>query len=184
MCGLQNSETQKKLLAKSDLSLQKAIDIAAAAEMAVLEGQQTHTRSNEEADINLIRYTKQCQCCGKRGHVSLVCRLRQSVCYKCGKGGHLQVMCKSAIKPAAAPDKAVKQVVPGSDSSSLDQLVKDTDDLGLWTITGGVTQGYQVHLKVNRKPVQMELDTGAAVSVMSKQQWKAWLRYSYTTVRV
>ena len=82
-------------------------------------------------------------------------------------------MCKSAIKPAAAPDKAVKQVVPGSDSSSLDQLVKDTDNLGLWTISGGVTQGYQVHLKVNRKPVQMELDTGAAVSVMSEQQWKA-----------
>ena len=59
----------------SDLSLQKAIDIANAAEMAVLEGQQTH-RANEEADINLIRYTKQCQSCGKCGHVSLVCCLR------------------------------------------------------------------------------------------------------------
>ena len=176
-CGLQNSGTQKKLLAKSDLSLQKAIDIATAAEMAVLEGQQIHTSANEEADINLVRYTKQCQCCGKRGHVSSVCRLRQSVCYKCGKKGHLQAVCKSVIKPTTAPDRVVKQVTPNVDSSYLDQLLKsndgnDTDDLGLWTITGGVTQGYHVHLKVNHKPVQMELDTGAAVSVMSEHQWK------------
>ena len=75
--------------------------------MAVLEGQQTHT-ANEEADINLVRYTKQCQCCGKCGHVSSGCSLRQSVCYKFGKRGHLQAVCKSVIKPAAAPDKAVK----------------------------------------------------------------------------
>ena len=120
MCGLQNSGTQKKLLAESDLSLQKAIDIATAAEMAVLEGQQIHTSANEEADINLVRYTKQCQCCGKRGHISSVCHLRQSVCYKCGKKGHLQAVCKSAIKPTIAPDRAVKQVTPNADSSYLD----------------------------------------------------------------
>ena len=177
MCGLQNSGTQKKLLAESDLSLQKAIDIATAAEMAVLEGQQIHTSANEEADINLVRYTKQCQCSGKCGHVSSVCHLRQSACYKCGKKGHLQAVCKSAIKPTTAPDRAVKQVTPNADSSSLDQLLKsndgnDTDDLGLWTITGGATQGYHVHLKVNHNPLQMKLDTGAMVSVMSEHQWK------------
>ena len=176
VCGLQNSGTQKKLLAESDLTLQKAVGIATAAEMAVLEGQQARTPANDETDINLVRYTKQCQCCGKRGHVSSVCRLRQSLCYKCGKKGHLQAVCKSSIKPTTA-DKAVKQVLPNADSSPLDQLRKcedgnATDDLDLWTITGGVTQGYHVHLKVNHKPVRMELDTGAAVSVMSDQQWK------------
>ena len=35
-----------------------------------------------------------------------------------------------------------------------------------------MTQGYHVHFKVNHKPVQTELDTGAATSVMSEQQWK------------
>ena len=29
-----------------------------------------------------------------------------------------------------------------------------------------------MHLKLDQKPVKMELDTGAAVSVMSEQQWK------------
>ena len=75
MCGLQNGETKKKLLAESDLSLQKAVDIATVAEIAVLEGQQTHTPATNEIYINLMRYNKQCQCCGKHGHVSSVCRL-------------------------------------------------------------------------------------------------------------
>ena len=50
--------------------------------------------------------------------VSSLGRLCQSVYYKCGKKGQLQAVCKSVIKPAAAPDKAVKQVVPSSDNSS------------------------------------------------------------------
>ena len=89
----------------------------------------------------------------------------------------MQSVCKSPIKQPAAPDQASKQMVSNADISSLDQLLQQTDDnstddLGLWTITGGVTQGYHVHLKINHKAVQMELDTGAAVLVMSKQQWK------------
>ena len=177
VCSLQNSETQKKLLAESELTLQRAVDIATAAEMAVLEGQQTRTPANNDTDINLMRYNKECQCCGKRGHVSSVCRFRQSICFKCKKRGHLQTVCKSSIKPTITPDKAVKQVIPDAESSFLDQIWKceggnTTDDLSVWTISGGVTQGYHVHLKINNKPLRMELDTGAAVSVMSHQQWK------------
>jgi len=68
VCGLQHAETQKKLLAKSELTLQKALGIVMAAEMTVLEGQQIHIPINEEIDINAVRYTKQCHCCEKRGH--------------------------------------------------------------------------------------------------------------------
>ena len=91
---------------------------------------------------------------GKYGHVLSVRCLSQSVGYKCGKRNHLQTVCKLVIKLIAVPDKAVKQVAPGTDSSSHGQLLKSkdgTDDLGMWTITGGVTQGYHVHLKVNHK---------------------------------
>ena len=82
-------------------------------------------------------------------------------------------MHNSPIKWPAAPDKAGKQMVSNADISSLDQLLQQTDDnstdgFGLWTITGGVTQGYHVYMKINHKAVQIELDTGAAVSVMSK----------------
>ena len=42
----------------------------------------------------------------------------------------------------------------------------------IWTITGGQAEGYYIHLTINSAPVKMELDTGAAVSVMYDQQWK------------
>ena len=41
VCGMTNSSTLKKLLAEKDLNLQRAVDIATAAKMAVLYQQQT-----------------------------------------------------------------------------------------------------------------------------------------------
>ena len=49
------------------------------------------------------------------------------------------------------------------------------EEMNIWTITGGVTEGYQVHLKLNSTPTKMELETEAAVSVMSHQQWSRML---------
>ena len=44
------------------------------------------------------------------------------------------------------------------------------DYRSIWTITGAHTEGYHVHFKIDQKPIKIELDTGAAVSVMSEQQ--------------
>ena len=38
------------------------------------------------------------------------------------------------------------------------------DDWALWTISGGPNKGYHVTLKMNGQSIQMELDTGAAIS--------------------
>ena len=74
----------------------------------------------------------------------------------------MQVMCKRGKKLTAGKAQ-VNQVSLKDDNE---------DDPTIWTITGGHREGYHVHLKLNQKPVKMELDTGAAVSVMSEQQWK------------
>ena len=42
------------------------------------------------------------------------------------------------------------------------QTVQEFDDLDIWAITGGHKEGYHVVVHINGKPVQMELDTGAA----------------------
>ena len=43
VCGMTSSSTQKKLLAEKNLTLQRAIDITIAAEMATLDHQQETT---------------------------------------------------------------------------------------------------------------------------------------------
>ena len=165
VCGMINSSTQKKLLAEKDLSLQRAVDIATAAEMAVLDQQQgVHT--SDQTDVHSVSFSKLiCNCCGKRGHTAQKCRFRHEVCFKCRKQGHLQVMCKERTRPPEMPSKpGVKQVEPKTEQD---------DDTTIWTITGGQTEGYHIHLNLDKQPIRMELDTGAAVSVMSEKQWEA-----------
>ena len=49
VCGLANGGTQKKLLSEKGLTFKKAVKVATAAEMAVLEGpQKTTVRESEE----------------------------------------------------------------------------------------------------------------------------------------
>ena len=112
--------------------------------------------------MHSVSYTKLCNVCGKRGHTGNRCKFRALTCYKCGQQGHLQAACRDQGKPSIRQDKhGVKQ---------LEQVIEQTEEMTIWTITGGLIEG-QVHLKLNNKPTKMELDTGAAVSVMSHQQW-------------
>ena len=71
------------------------------------------------------------------------------------------MVCKEPVK---VPDKHIV--------NQLKQGTEQKDEMTIWTIAGGPVEGYHIHLKLNNKPTNMELDTGAAVSVMSNQQWK------------
>ena len=42
----------------------------------------------------------------------------------------------------------------------------------IWGLTGGHKEGYKLLVAINGKPLQMELDTGATVSVISEHDWK------------
>ena len=162
VCGLANCGTQKKLLSEKDLTLKKAVEVATAAEMSFLEGpQRTTVRESEE--VYRVNYSRYCQCCGKRGHLGATYRFRQSTCYKFGEQGHLQVMCKQGKQSAIPREAEIYQ---------LRSTNEEEDNPGIWTMTGGQAEGYHVHLKLDRISIAMELDTGAAVSVMSEQQWK------------
>ena len=78
VCGLSNSSIQKKLLSENDLTLQRAIDIATAAEITVLQPSDQLTVQNETA---VMAMQQVCKCCGKQGHSQGVCHLRSCVCF-------------------------------------------------------------------------------------------------------
>ena len=146
-------------MSENNLTLQRAIDIVTAAEMAVLQPSDQPPR---QTDAEVLAVHEVCKCCGKQGGV---CHFRSRVCFQCGMKGHLRSM---SLGEPARPNKrpqAVKQVAeqqPDQDNN---------DDFTLWTITGDQKAGYHVNVLINGKHVQMELDTGAAVSVLSEQEW-------------
>ena len=180
VCGLANASLQKRLLTERNLTLERALSIATAMEMAVLEShgsKKAATSSHtEEEDINRIEMRKHgvyCYCCGKKGHMAAQCRFRTYKCHKCNRVGHLQSVCpadKGTRVDKQNPEKQQDQ----RRSKSIQQLQADEalEENHIWVITGGHKEGYRLQVLINGKSVQMELDTGATVSVISEHEWK------------
>ena len=68
-CGLNNTSIQKKLLGEKDLTLQRALDIATATVMAVLQPTDQLTLQNE---LEVMAVQQVCKCCGKQGHAQVI----------------------------------------------------------------------------------------------------------------
>ena len=179
VCGLSNASLQKRLLTERNLTLERALSIATAMEMAVLESRGSKkavTSSHMEEDINRIesrKYGVYCYCCGKKGHMAAQCRFRTYRCHKCNKVGHLQSVCPADKGIRVDKDNPEKQQGQRR-SKSIQQLQADeaSEVNHIWEITRGHKEGYRLQVLINGKPVQMELDTGATVSVISEHEWK------------
>ena len=176
VCGLTNTNMQKRLLTEKNLTLERAISLATAMEMAVLEPQGSKKPNyKEEEEVNRVgtqRYMGYCFCCGKKGHLVSQCRFRTYRCHKCSKVGHLQAVCPGD-KTTQEANKKVEKQQESKKSRSIQQL-QSSDTLyenHIWVVTGGHKEGYRVQVLINGKPVKMELDTGATVSVMSEKEW-------------
>ena len=175
VCGLANLNLQKRLLTEKNLTLERAVSIATAMEMAVLEPRESKKTAGassymQDEEINRIegqRYARccYCYCCGKRGHMASQCRFRAYKCHKCGKAGHLQAVCLEDKNPQGEKQKSEKQRGQRS-SKGIGQLQTDeaVEENHVWVITGGHKEGYRVQVFINGKAMQMELDTGNGIS--------------------
>jgi len=99
-----------------------------------------------------------CYRCGKGGHSGNECKFRKAKCHKCGKQGHIAPVCRSK-------GKLIRQLETSTDHSP------DREDIGTFALSllrfgEKSPQPICVQLSLSGKTVPMELDTGAAVSVM------------------
>ena len=75
---------------QKELSLKRALTIATAMEMAVLESRDVKKTvsalvSDEDCINQVEKQRVQCYCCGKKGHVAGQCRFQNYKCHSCGK---------------------------------------------------------------------------------------------------
>ncbi|XP_060079899.1 uncharacterized protein K02A2.6-like [Ylistrum balloti] len=106
---------------------------------------------------------KRCFRCGGK-HTPADCKFLHAQCYVCQKEGHIGKKC---------PTKRSKGPVSGTNISKTKYLeaqeLKDDEFLyGLYNVAS-VDKGYKVNLNLNGCPVQMEIDTGAAITICSEK---------------
>ena len=181
VCGLHAKATQNRLLTEKNLTLTKALEIAVGMEAAAKEVTELQARSHAAAgatsaaaDKDVLQvtttnsYQKNCYRCGKSGHMAAQCPIKGFRCHNCGKVGHLKRVCRQPKKPfrrqpAVQPRTThhVKTVIEASEES------EGEDMYYLNHVTAKPKPAIKVDLFLEGKPVHMELDTGAPVSLMT-----------------
>ena len=176
VCGIANGTVQKRLLAEKELTLDKAISLAQSVEIAEKGAKDlqlpTATKSSDSPLLKLTKRSedkgtdkpKSCYRCGGK-HLAPQCRFKSEVCRSCGKTGHIAKVCRT--KP---PDKKTTDGKPCSyvtqDSDTEYQLFDS--DFQLFVVDTASSNPLKTTLHIEGHDLTMEIDTGAAVSLVSE----------------
>ena len=173
VCGLRRESTQKRLLSEVDLSLSNAVSIAQSMEAAESEA---HTLRSEKMAVHKLESEKSsrtivtlppkkaCHRCGKNNHLADNCFYKEAICNKCKKKGHLAKVCRSA-NPHSGQQSQEK---PVRRTQWVERSPTPDDELPLYCLGSHSSKPIIVEVELNGTLVSMEVDTGAAVSLMSQ----------------
>ena len=179
VCGLRNQKLQQRLLAESNLTFTKAFEIAQTAELS--EQNAKDLQRPETMDVHVMNKkgqertmaTSNCfRCHGN--HLASECRFRSVDCNNCGKRGHIARACRQIREdryPASAASSTRR--VPRSRERKQDSPeLLQTDTLYAFRSPDPL----RAPVKINNVTIEMEIDTGAAASVISEKTYKnAWV---------
>jgi len=207
VCGLRSTTIQKRLLSKRDLTLTTALHLAQsmeAAEVNVSKLQNDEPTApinrTEAGPQSRAQQTRVCHRCGGTDHTPAACRFKEFICNKCKKKGHLARVCRSTEKTqSSTPGRSTQQSQvprppvphnahnvkqPRQTNNIREPTLEDTT-MSLFKVDNNSSRPMSVTLEVNKQKLSMEVDTGAAVSVISeatKAQLFPGVRLSDTSV--
>eukprot|EP00731_Ephydatia_muelleri_P000767 Em0001g767a len=180
VCGLRDVRVQRRLFAEPKLTFTKAFELAQAAELAEKCSQDI---SRAGASVNALGPRKAtagqtgdhptpCFRCGGR-HSASKCRFRSVECHKCGEKGHLARTCRSK-------EQTVKKQFGNSAGKQSTNLLaepleedEDVEDMyTLFNVRDVSLAPFRVPMEINKASLEMEVDTGAAASVISEVTYR------------
>ena len=181
VCGLSSETIKKELLKVQNLTLADACSTATAMEAA--EADSLLMDSSQKDSVNRIRGSKnpaerrKCYHCAVPGHSPDDCRYKTAKCYNCGKVGHTKRACKIK-KRKGGRRQSQRQVEEDSETSEDDisgvytQISEDISGLNKLQERNSNKQGEKAMIEtvINKKKLVFEIDTGAAVTVLSQKE--------------
>ena len=188
VCDLTQEYIRSRLLTKTDkLSFDRAVEIAISLEGAKLNAQlmKSQIASHGTREVHRVgnRSSKHqnhsvvsCYRCGGP-HLANKCRFIKENCHSCGKTGHISKVCRS--KPSVIPyltqarskgrSPKAANVVEETSTSSLDDLHQG---FRVYSIPSRVVP-LRVTVTAYGHKLDMELDTGSALSIISEDTFKS-----------
>ena len=177
VCGIKNENIQKRLLSESDLKLDKAIEIATAMETAARDAVELRHQHRPDSVHKLSKRTpipakhknanKACFRCDRPNHTPDQCHFKEETCRFCSKKGHIERACLS--KKAQQNRNQSKKHISNKKS------VKSVEEEELLTVSINTVKRsdvISVTPRIEGKHLQMELDTGSAISVIPIRTYK------------
>ena len=188
VCSLRNDAIQKRLLSEAEVTLAKAVQIASSMESA--EKQSLQLNVTKPGAICQVRVS--CNRCNSTDHSVRECRIKDSVvCFRCKKKGHIVRACREKGPSAMAVGRDERKAKTGSLSTKWVDT-EEAEEVGVQTVyvvngDGPFGEPISVSLQVNGVILPMEIDTGAAVSIIPervRQELFPYLKPQNTRVRL
>ena len=193
VCEINDDAIQRRLLAEPGLTFKKSLEIAQSLEATARHMRELHPAaaslsskretSTSSSEINKLTQNKPtqskseatCYRCGKSGHKPVTCHYKEATCHFCGKVGHLKSVCYSRKKTEA---RQKKKETP---RPVLTVLEEDSDECPLYTLRSPSS------ITLEGLLIEIELDTGAAYSLMSENNFRLLFperELALTTIRL
>ena len=182
VCGINNDVIQRRLLSESKLKYAKAVELATTLETAAKDVKELTiaTRQNTEEskpyDLQKIgqegrKGDSMCYRCGNPDHLADECRFKDVTCHQCGKLGHIRSVCRNKKRDPSGKKNLSRsrpvKLVQGNDGSDCDYPLFHFNSTNH-------AQPIKVLITIDGQSATMEVDTGAALSLISEMTFKEW----------
>ena len=189
VCDTGDKRIQEKLMAEAELSYENAYRIATAVELSDRSGRELEERSPAAApNVHWVSADKSrgknhpkpqfspCYRCGGK-HSAAKCKFKDAECFHCGKKGHIARVCGSKQREPQAGER------PSRKKQHTNNLMTDQpeeqascDDEPVYSqfqLTDRVSKPLAVQVEANGRTLDMEVDTGASLSIISEDAYLA-----------